>query len=169
VGISPETIAAKSSSPSTDDWGSSPEASPVLTPTAGNSFGFESSLVGVGLDPSSGKPQLEQFQYILIIHQVRIFTSHYFLPENRYYIIEVLSSLAKKSEPLQYAIVSFSTLIYSELIGQSDKMIGFLYYVMALEKFRLWLSDLKSMGGEVAKTAIATSLVFAAFEASHFH
>lgn len=103
--------------------------------------------------PSSDQPILEQ---LLDFHRRCIFPSDYFLKHD---IVNLLFSMTEDSVALQYAMGSFSTLIYSTAVPPLQLKTANFYHQKAKEYLKLLKYD---------KTSLPIVFVFAAIEVSHF-
>jgi hypothetical protein len=121
------------------------------------------------LVPPCSPGYLDQSQAILFFlnfHRQYIFPSDYFLPDS--ISINVLFNIVEESVPLRYAMISCSALKYSLKVNPSTLTFAFLCYQTALQMFRPSLDNKKSMEKKDSEIALATALVLAGFEVSHY-
>jgi hypothetical protein len=120
--------------------------------------------------PDPNQPPAVRF--FLKYHQDEVVAGHYFFAydqeqlcrnENEGLCKVWLPRMAQNSVSLRDSLVAFSALIYSLKVDSKALQFAFLYYSMALDKLRHFLTYIPYDSSEVA-AAIATSLQMAALD-----
>jgi hypothetical protein len=72
--------------------------------------------------------------------------------------------MTEEYEPLKYAVTAFSALLYSMKVNIQAREVAFVFYALALQKFRVSLEQ--SLRGREFYPAIATALQLSTFDVS---
>jgi hypothetical protein len=127
-------------------------------------------VTSIPRSPKLNRPQ--HVQLLLQFHREKIYSAHYFAYYDYHGLYtRLLPAMAEDSDALQYAMLAFASLVYSEKVQYHPAhQAAFTYYTMAIKELQPLLNTFihRARGGaREGELAIATALQLATFDVLH--
>ena len=112
----------------------------------------------------------DKIPFFLAFHQMKINAGHYFRCNDYHqFYTKGIRAMTKQSPPLEYAVASFSSLVYSVHVDRRAKSFAFIYYAEALRGVQELLNGLVIGLEDSPFAAIAAVLQLASIEVNYVH
>lgn len=106
-------------------------------------------------------------QYFMKFHQDTITPAHYFAWHDQHQLYKAaIPAMAEQSTALRYAVLAFSTLIYSMKMDPTLKELAYFYYALTLRELQFILDSPLEL--KETHAAVATALQLSSFDVSRF-